>query len=184
MARDLHLYKEWPRRYDGFFPQDPLMPAYYQVIREDLDGSVWTWHPNAGTAGEWWGDPWWDGFGVSGSTNSGQYFRRWNGMVMSATAGIQMNERIRLIRVGGAWSLLESGTIQIRQNGLSQGRNIPVSNANFVNFKAPTDNNTWLIGSVDPIIRQVLAGFWTGSTGAMNAAQFRMDGFKVRLFDE
>lgn len=158
----------------------PTSPSDYQrVRRSDLGWTVWTWIPDAGVAGEWWGPRTWDGWGVSGNTNSGNYFRRWNGMLMSALLGIPLYRRYRILNVSGNWGANETGTVQVRVNGVSSGRNVTITNTNRVSFDTPTDNGTWVVGILGTATKQVLAGFWTGSS-AMNAAQFRVEMVETR----
>ena len=67
---------------------------------------------------KWLGELDWDGGGRSGTQSSNSYFRRFNGMPMSATLGTYIPYDITIVGITWAKGNTNSGTIEVRRNGV------------------------------------------------------------------
>jgi len=68
--------------------------------------------------GKWLGEMDWDGGGRSGTQGANSYFRRFNGMVMSATLGTLIPYDVTITGITWAKGDANSGTIEVRRNGV------------------------------------------------------------------
>lgn len=162
----------------------PANPEPFRTVRRlDLGLSTWTWVADAGTAGEWWGRPWTEGFGA-GAVSNNQYSRSYNGNVMSSTRGIPAHRRYRVLGFSSIWTNNRSGSWQIRQNGIPAGRVISVTNNDFIQSEPPTDTDIWLIGSLTATTKQVIGVYWGGATGTVSAHRGHLDFMEVRYEGE
>jgi hypothetical protein len=59
----------------------------------------------------------WDGCGVNGNTSSGSFYKRWNGMVLSATTGPHIAKGT-IVRIGYTTSVARSHTLEVLVNGI------------------------------------------------------------------
>lgn len=178
---DLSFLKVWPPRVTNF-PAPALLPPYFKVIRPDLRGTTWTWHPTAGLNGEWWGPAWSGDCASNGTVTNNRYLRLKNGSPMNASRGYVLDRRYRIFTFKGSADSTERGAIQFRVNGASNGRSV-IWDGKTVAVELPNDSDLWLVGGFGSV--QTLGVTWqSGSTGDIQSPHVEFYGCEVRLSNE
>lgn len=173
---------------------DPRTPEVLELVLGSIEGGdfagqrayspahdLWfTWTPDAGASGEWWGEVKQTSWGSSGNTGNGGPFRLVGSLTTSGTRGFPIQSRIRCTQVSGKWDNTETGTVDIRRNGVSQFQ-IAISSANSVNELLDRTSATYVIETLsgDPVAPSTdtnnLQFYWINSiSGSMRNSQFTM----------
>lgn len=146
-----------------------------------------TWNPDAGAAGEWWGEVRQIEWGSSGTTSNGTPFRILASLTTSSGRGYPIPGQIRCLKVSGKWDGFETGLVDIRLNGAS-AFNFQLTNQESTNQHFNKTNSNYLItpSSGDAVSNDsesnYLQFYWVNSnSGSIRRSQFRMNIVDVLL---
>jgi hypothetical protein len=123
------------------------------------------WYTYDLSRSKWLGEIEWDGSGVNGNVSNNTYFKRFNGMIMSATEGIYIPYDITIVGISLANNNSVSGDVQVMRDGATTGAVLSLSNETGAGDMSV---------NVDFLKDAVMAMRWGNTTFTLNDPQVRV----------